>query len=58
MLPFYCNQIPLIEDPFFLAILFLCSFFITHTIITQIGRENKFSADLCLAAGASPRPTL
>ena len=27
-------------------------------IITQIGRENKFSAEICLAVGASPRPTL
>ena len=43
---FYCNQSLLIEDLFFLAILFLCSFFITHGIITQIGRENKFSAEV------------
>lgn len=36
-----------VEDVFFLAILFLYSYFFTHSMITQIGRENNLSAEIC-----------
>jgi hypothetical protein len=41
-----CNHNYQDEDVFFSAILFLYPFFITRLIITQIGKENKFSAEV------------
>ena len=38
-------------------LLFFIHFPSPNPIITQLGRENKSSAEICLTAGASPRHT-
>ena len=44
---FYCNQSLLIEDLFFLVELFHFPYSSPIPIITQIGRENNISAEIC-----------